>query len=124
MTSTTYALPFNAFPPTTDAVVNNWFEVAAHYDTRSHLPRAMAVAAITVGGLASVNLAGSCVEIELPGGAAMPLDSTDISSNVQTIAFPCRWRINKPPTNEKVTFAVWGLGVTVMVQDGHAGDLS
>lgn len=103
--------PSYAFPPTTDAVVTQWWEVAASFDTRTDLPRSMAVCAHDAAGNPAPFYTASCIEIELPSGIPMPLDF-DTIKNVQRIDFPVRWRINKPPTTDPLTFSIFGVGDT------------
>lgn len=108
MTSTTQ--PADAFPPTTDAVVTQWWSVAASFDSRTDLPRSMAVCAHDADGNPAPFYTSTCIEIELPGGIPMPLDFPAML-NIQRIDFPVRWRINKPETVAPLTFAVFGVGV-------------
>lgn len=107
--------PSQAFPPTAEAMVSAWFEVAASFDSREALPRSMAVCAVTADGLVLPQLTMNSIEIELPGGVVVPLDGP--MQSVLPIGFPCRWRINKPPTLDPVTYVVFGTGVTATAQD-------
>lgn len=109
MTSTTQ--PSDVFPPTTDAVVTQWWEVAASFDSRTDLPRSMAVCAHDAYGNPAPFYTSSCIEIQLPTGVVIPLDFVAMQ-NVQRIDFPVQWRINKPPTVMPLTFTVFGVGVT------------
>jgi hypothetical protein len=116
MTSTHTGIPSNMFPPTTDPVVTEWHEVAASFDSRDTLPRCMAVCAVDDLGAAQPFLTSTCVEIQLPGGAVMPLDFVAMR-NVQLIDFPVKWRVNKPETLSPVTFVVFGTGMSTQVND-------
>lgn len=108
---TSFTQPADVFPPTTDPVVTQWWEVAASFDSRTEVPRSMAVCAHDAEGNPAPFYTGTCIEIELPGGAVIPLDFVAMQ-NVQRIDFPVRWRINKPETVAPLTFAVFGVGVT------------
>lgn len=114
MSSTSASLPIYAFPPTTDAVVTDWYEVAATYDTRADLPRTMAVAAADAEGNLIGFATANCVELMQPDGTPLPLH---VGDELLRFDFPCRWRINKPATTHRYTFIVWGLGITNTVQD-------
>lgn len=109
MTSTTQ--PSDVFPPTTDPVVTQWWEVVASFDSRTDLPRSIAFCAHDADGNPDPYFTSSCIEIELPGGIPMPLEF-DTVKNVQHVGFPVRCRINKPQTVVPLTFAVFGVGVT------------
>ncbi|TXH74473.1 MAG: hypothetical protein E6Q88_04295 [Lysobacteraceae bacterium] len=115
MTSFSTGQPSHAFPPTADAVVSQWFEVAASFDSRAALPRAMAVCAVTDEGLVLPHLTMNSIEIELPGGFVVPFDGP--MQSVLSIGFPCRWRINKPATIDPVTYVVFGTGITASAED-------
>jgi hypothetical protein len=103
--------PSPAFPATTAAVVSQWYEVAASFDSRPDIPRSMAVCAHDEDGNPSPFHTSSCIEIELPDGFVMPLDFVAMQ-NVQRIDFPVRWRINKPETVVPLQFVVFGVGLT------------
>ena len=115
-TSTSSSQPSPAFPATMNAITSQWYEVAASFDARVDVPRAMEVCAITDAGVPHPFLTSTCLEIELPGGFVIPLDFMSITA-VQQIVFPVRWRIAKPATVDAVTFIVFGTGVTANTND-------
>lgn len=117
MTNTTQ--PCYAFPPTTDAVVTPWYEVAASFDSRVDLPRVMAVGVVNADGELDSSwhwLFNSSIEIEMPNGTASLMHFPN-ERTVQLMDFPVRWRINKPQTTYPMTYALFGVGVTPSVEE-------
>lgn len=114
--SSSTGAPSYAFPPTTAAFVSTWYEVAASFDSRADLPRMMAVGAVNDQDTPQPFLTATSIEVQLPSGAAVPMDFATIA-NFQSIAMPCKWRINKPETLEPVSYVIFGTGLTVTASD-------
>jgi hypothetical protein len=117
MNSTTQ--PSYAFPPTKDPVVTDWYEVAASFDSRTDLPRVMAVGAVNADGILDTFWSGVLsisIEIQMPNGLPGPLDFP-YQRTIQPIDFPVKFRINKPETAYPMTYALYGTGVTATSAD-------
>lgn len=103
------ASPFWAIPLTKDAVLSNWFEVFAAFDTRGG-PQIVCVMAIDEDHRPVPWDMNSSIEVELPEGIAMALENNGGPSYIMRIDFPCRWRINKFKADWPVGFVVFGYG--------------
>jgi hypothetical protein len=102
-----------AFSPTTGAITTDWLEVVDRNDPRP-LPAVAAVCAVSADGTPLPFYTSTCIEVELPGMAPVPLDFAGILS-IQKIDFQCRWRFVKPETVEPMTLAVWGYDPAIFV---------
>lgn len=113
---TSTAVPQWIIAPTTDMAVSPWFEIAAHYDSRTGLPRAVGIAAVHLDKTPAPIALAQSIQIQLPDGSPMTVTQEQLADLV-TLQIPCIWRIAKPPTALPTGYVVYGYGVSTAVSE-------